>query len=83
MINYLKGFFLSDPYAASMTRLLAFLICVDIMGVWTYLCISTNSWVHMDADTVAILATTLGGKLAQSYIERRSANGSDKKADAV
>ena len=54
-----------------MMRVMMFVVVVNIMAVWTALSIQTGVFAPMPPEMIAVLATFVGGKVAQKFPETK------------
>jgi hypothetical protein len=64
-------------HGISMTRLLSFLVIVDIMAVWTFECLKTWKIADIPNGVVAIFGLMITGKAVQKFAEKST----DEKKD--
>ncbi len=67
-MNFLKQL-ISDGEMPSTTRVLALVVVVPIMIVWTVLCIRQGQFIIPDTKIILLVATAVGGKTLQSFAE--------------
>ena len=74
--KFLASMFSSDK-TISWTRIVGFLIIVDILSVWTAACLFTRQYISIPWSDASVLIAALTGKVVQSFSE----NGSYEKTD--
>jgi hypothetical protein len=69
MKEYLKKMF-SDSPDVSLTRVLTFLVVMDVMITWTFNCIGNGEIKDIPWNVVTLVAIMITGKAAQAVSER-------------
>lgn len=68
-MNPWKQLISDDTGAPSTMRVLALVIVVPVMIVWTTLCIRQNTFIVPPSGIISLLVTGIGGKALQSFAE--------------
>jgi hypothetical protein len=63
---------ISDGEMPSTMRVLALVVVVPVMVVWSVLCIKQNTFIIPDGKIVMLVVTAIGGKFLQSVQENSS-----------
>ena len=66
----------SDGEMPSSLRVMALIVVVPVMIVWTVLCIKQGSFIVPDTKILVMLGTAFGGKTLQSFAEAMPSRGS-------
>ena len=69
MFNFLKMAFSATNGTPSSTRILTGLVILNVMGVWTYSCVNTSSFIPLGLDNIGLILSCLGAKVLQKKVE--------------
>lgn len=67
-MNYIKSL-LSAGTKDSIMRILAAFVIIDIMGMWSYMCVAKNEFLAIPWDTAVVITAVLLGKALQKKYE--------------
>ena len=55
----------------SMMRAMMFIVVLNVMGVWTALCVKNGEFMDMPPEGIALIGTMVAGKTAQKFGENK------------
>jgi len=67
--NFLLSMF-SEDKSISMMRITSFMVCINVMAVWTWECL-TDKFTDIGLNNALLVAAAIGGKALQSFADNK------------